>query len=97
MNRREYDIQITVNGKGLKKAIIDPHYEEKHAGSVDDAIILKLVALLDGRSFEADDEDETYEYYVTDGMMLDGKFYKLVWLLEGDALYIGIVNAYRRR
>ncbi len=48
MNRREYDIGITVNGRQVTKVIIDPHYELKHADSVSDQIILDLVKLLDG-------------------------------------------------
>lgn len=38
-----------------------------------------------------------YEYFVTDRLTLDKKLYKLVWLLEDDQLYIGVVNAYRRK
>lgn len=29
-------------------------------------------------------------------MKYQGKRYKLVWLLEKDKMYIGVVNAYRR-
>lgn len=43
------------------------------------------------------DQNGEFAYYVTDNLILDGKSYKLVWLLEDDELYIGIVNAYRRR
>lgn len=96
MKRREYDISITVNRKRISKVIIDPHYEEKHAASISDEIILNLVNDLDGREFEPDDEDPPYAYFTTDKMELEGKFYKLVWLLEDEQIYIGVVNAYRR-
>ncbi len=96
MRRREYDIQVTVNGRRIKKVIIDSHYETKHSRSLNDQLILRLVSLLDGLFFEPEDIDEPYSYFATDRMVLDGKKYKLVWLLEDHKLYIGVVNAYRR-
>jgi len=96
VNRREYSISITINRKRITKVIIDPHYEEKHAESVTDEIILELVKMLDGSELEADDEDPPYTYFTTDKMALNGKLYKLVWLLEDNQIYIGVVNAYRR-
>ena len=96
MDRREYSIDITVNSRKIQKVIIDTHYETKHRSSVDDELILRLVRLLDGGVFPPQDQNPPYEYFVTDQMKLDGKIYKLVWLLEGSQLYIGIVNAYRR-
>jgi len=76
--------------------IIDPHYEEKHADSVSDEIILELVKTLDGQEIEADDEDPPFTYFTTDKIELNGKSYKLIWLLEDEQIYIGVVNAYRR-
>jgi len=97
MGRQEYDIKITVNGRPINKVIIDSHYEEKHAKSVDDQVILGLVKQLDGEFFEPDDVDENFSYFVTDKMVLGGKLYKLIWCLEDDKLYIGVINAYRRK
>ncbi|MBL7664534.1 MAG: hypothetical protein JNM93_05330 [Bacteriovoracaceae bacterium] len=95
MNRREYSVRVKINGILITKAIIDPHYEEKHAESVNDEIILSLVKSLDGKSFEPDDEKPPYFYFVTDKIELDEKFYKLIWLLEENEIYIGVINAYR--
>ena len=96
MSRREYDISILLNRKRISKVIIDPHYEEKHAASINDEIILRLVRTLDGETVEALERRPPYSYFVRDRIELDGKFFKLVWLLEDDQIHIGIVNAHRR-
>ncbi len=96
MKRREYGIDILVNRRRITKVIIDTHYEKKHSATVDDQIILKLVETLDGEVIEPDAEDPPYSYFSQDRIELDGKFYKLIWLLEDDELYVGVVNAYRR-
>ena len=97
MSRRVYPTSLVINGRALESVVIDPHYEEKHGESVSDEIILTLVKLLDGNSFRATDVDEDgFQYFVNDHMELDGRFYKLIWLLHEKELFVGIVNAYRR-
>ncbi len=97
MARREYVLPVTVNGRKILKVIIDDHYEEKHLGFIDDGIILELVRLLDNGTYPATAIDKSFEYYVVDHLKLREKYYKLIWLLEKDQLYIGVVNAYRRK
>lgn len=94
--RREYDIEVVINNIKITKAIIDPHYEEKHAESIDDKIILSLIEKLNGESFEPEDKKGQYTYYVANKLELNKKFYKLIWLLEKNEIYIGVINAYRR-
>ncbi len=96
MSRREYNISIMVNEVLISKVIIDPHYEEKHAESINDEIILELVKTLDGKYFDPDDEKTPYAYFVTDKIEHGGKLYKLIWMLEDNEIYIGVINAYRR-
>ncbi len=96
MSRRIYKKELIINGRRLNKVVIDPHYEEKHADSITDEIILDLVSHLNGKKFEPTDIDEGYEYFVNDYLESEGKLYKLIWLLKDDKLYIGIVNTYRR-
>ena len=97
MSRRVYPTSIVINGKALQSIVIDPHYEEKHAESVTDDVILELVKLLDGKSFKpVDTDDDGFRYFVNDRMELNGLFYKLIWLLHENELFVGIVNAYRR-
>lgn len=96
VQRREYKISIRFNFIEVKTVIIDPHYEEKHAESVSDEIILELVQKLDGNVMVPEDVNGPYSYFAEDKMELNGKFYKLIWLLEENQIYIGVINAYRR-
>lgn len=97
MKRREYKTDLMINEKFISKIIIDPHYEEKHSESITDEIVLELVEQLSGKLFEPEDVKYPFEYYVTDKMELHGKKYRLVWLLENNEVYVGVINAYRRR
>ena len=94
--RREYTVKMTVNDHKISKVIIDPHYERRHSKAITDEIILELVKILNGNRFEPDSTDSHFQYFVSDGLWLNGKKYKLVWLLEKNEIYIGVVNAYRR-
>lgn len=96
MERRTFQASLIVNNRQIRKVVIDPHFEAKHSASIDDQIILGLVQQLNGRLFEPDATKGPFTYFVTDKILLDGKTYKLIWLLEDDALYIGVVNAFRR-
>lgn len=94
--RRDYKISITVNSISVTRVIIDPHYELKHSDSVDDATILNLVQLLDGQTFAPEAERDGFQYFKTDPLDLNGVNYRLIWLLEKNEIYIGVINAFRR-
>ncbi len=61
---------------------------------INDALILKLVMQLDGRKELPEDTVGKFSYFAT-LVELNEKQYRLVWLLEENAIYIGVVNAYR--
>jgi hypothetical protein len=96
MKRREYDICIVFNDVQIRKVIIDPHYKLKHAKSISDELILEMVQKLDGEKIFPDAVKTPFSYFVENNLEVNGKFYRLVWLLEADEIYIGIINAHRR-
>ena len=94
--RRDYKISITVNSRAVTRVVIDPHYELKHGDSVDDEVILSLVQLLDGKTFTPEAEKDGFQYFKTDPLIMNEVSYRLIWLLEKDEIYIGVINAFRR-
>ena len=96
MGKREYTIDaIEVNGLNIAKVIIDSHYEERHSEHINDELILNLVKRLDGRREIPESQDnEGYSYFVT-MLHYESKQFRLIWLLEDGAIYIGVINAYR--
>ncbi|RYZ78386.1 MAG: hypothetical protein EOP06_29160 [Proteobacteria bacterium] len=96
MKRRSYEIDIVINAKPISRVIIDPHYELKHSASMSDELILELVRKLDGARTEPEKRLGSYAYFES-RIELRAKSYKLIWLLEENEIYIGIINAYRRR
>jgi hypothetical protein len=94
MSRREYSASIIINGLFISRIVIDPHYEKKHAESINDDIILGLVQMLNGSSFEPVEYKHPFVYFM-DNILLNKKKFKLIWLMEIDKNYIGIINAYR--
>ena len=96
MSRREHSISpIKVNRILISKVIIDPHFEVKHDDHMSDELILELVKKLNGRIEvpEAKDEDG-FSYFAT-LLEHEEKQYRLIWLLEGNSIYVGVLNAYR--
>jgi len=94
--RRSYSVELKINGRTITEVVIDSHYELKHADSMDDDIILDLVKLLDGKFYEPEIVKGPFQYFAADRLELQGTTYRLVWLLENEKLYVGVVNAFRR-
>ena len=102
MRPKEYFLQLTVNGRIIKKVLIGRHFELKHGHYMNDELILDLVMALDGETFTVDSTTDGIEYYVADvihGTVANSrKTYRLIWLFEGEEMEIlGVINAYRRR
>lgn len=79
----------------INRVIIDPHFEIKHGDSINDELILELVKKLNGRIEIPEVKDqEGFSYFAT-LIEHDEKQYRLIWLLEDNAIYIGVINVYR--
>ena len=95
--RRTYPIRpIQVNDRKIVQVVIDSHYEKRHSKAMSDELILKLVAQLNGRKEIPEASKGPYFFFAT-LLEHNSKQYRLIWLLEEDAIYIGVVNAYRDR
>lgn len=95
MSRSEYEIKpITINNTLISKVVIDDHYKEKHGESITDELILSLVKMLNNRFELPETTEDDYSYFVT-LINLESKQYRLIWLLEDNEIYIGIINAFR--
>lgn len=94
--KRVYDLQLKINNRLITQVVIDAHYELKHSESMNDDLILDLVNLLNDRIFDPEKTVGPFQYFKTDPIFLNGLNYRLIWILEEDKLYVGIVNAFRR-
>jgi hypothetical protein len=91
--RDEFTIKpIRINGRLISKVVIDQHVR-KHPDVTDD-MILDLIRQLDGSELRPDDVSPPYEYFVS-LLFLSDKQYRLVWLLEANEIYVGVITVYR--
>jgi len=93
---RIYEIPVVFNEKHFNEVWIDPHYEEKHGDSVNDELILSLLARLSGKPWAIQMESRGFHFFEVD-LELRGKLYRLILVVPPDASYLGVRNAYRRR
>ena len=92
--RREYDIE-PLNKIIFSKLVIDGHLD-KHSDHIDDELIKKLIRSLDGQRVDPAKEADGFKYFAST-IKENNKWYKLVWLLEDNSLYIGVITAFRDR
>lgn len=92
--RNRYDISILFRGIDFNEVIIDQHYTEKHF-DVSDWIILELVKCLHNKSVEIKSDNDKFIYFVAEPLFHNYKPYRLIFLLEKENSYIGVINAFR--
>jgi hypothetical protein len=94
--RREYEIDpLTVNGLIITKLIIDSHVD-KHSDHIDDDLIRSLIRKLDQETHLPAGENAGFKYFAST-IRYGGQSYKLIWLLEENFLYLGVITAFKDR
>lgn len=95
---RHHKHNVCVNGLWIHDILIDNHVTQRHGDSIDDLLVLQLVSLLHMQYFRPEALDENgFEYFVNSDLILNGKAYRLVWLLPLNKNYLGVRTAFRRR
>lgn len=93
--QRSYAMKLTVNNRAITEVVVDSHYEENHP-DIDDALILILVKELDGKEFQPDTRSSEWEFFTLDQIEHQDKRYRLVWCLQDQSLFLGVINCFRR-
>jgi hypothetical protein len=95
VDRVEYVLPLNINGRSLRRVLIDQHYLLKHAKSIDDQLILELVKKLNHRSFRIQSESGGFQYFAVQPVSHETKHYRLVLVLCIAGDYLGVINAFR--
>ncbi len=95
MERPEYTLKITINGRILSRVVIDQHYRLKHVDSMNDEIILELIKTLDGKKFAPEKVHGEHEYFAVEPIYRLKKPYRVILVLCVSDDYLGVVNAFR--
>ena len=93
--RKSYPIRLIVNNWVINEVVIDPHYETNHP-YMNDGLICELVQNLDNQRFIPKDKKKPWYYFEAD-VEHEGKNYRLVWCLEDNQDYLGVINCYRKK
>jgi hypothetical protein len=86
---------VTINGRPLSRVIIDQHYKEKHAESINDQLILSLIQRIDGNKFQIEEEDGPLQYFRAHTVNSESKWFRLVLLISTESDFLGVINTYR--
>ena len=93
--RISYALTVTLNGRVFNRVVIDQHYKNKHAETINDLLILKLVKMIDGESYEAESQIDGFQYFTIEPLIFSAKPYRLVITICIGEDFLGVVNAFR--
>jgi hypothetical protein len=94
-SRISYAVTINVNGRLLSRVVIDQHYKNKHGDTINDLLILKLVKMINGRSYEIEKQVDNFQYFTIEPLIFSNKPYRLVITICIGDDFLGVVNAFR--
>ena len=94
-DRNEYALAVTINGRRLRRVIIDQHYRGKHGAVVNDDLILELVAELNGQTFPVQAQRGDFQYFAVEPIYRERSPYRLVLVICITDDYLGVINAFR--
>ena len=95
--RRKYTLEksINVNGFTIDEVIIDPHVD-KHKDHINDDLIISLITLLDGKIYKSVAEEDGFSYFLSRVLYMK-TVNRLVWLLENNQFYIGVITSFKEK
>lgn len=93
--RHEYLMKLTFNGKEICRVLIDQHYQENHAESMDDELILELIRTLDGETFPVEEDDDGFQYFKVEPVLHQSKPYRVILVMCLLDDFLGVINAFR--
>lgn len=93
---RKYDLDLVFNDTSFGEIWIDPHYETKHSGSINDLLILEILRSINDTQIEPNARITGFQFYELDALFKE-KSYRLILVVPISLTYLGVRNAYRRR
>ena len=86
--------KISVNGIEFQRVLIDwKHISARHP-DIHKSLVLTAADQLNGKHFVPDKTKHPYQYFVS-MLSIERKSYRLIWLIEKNNDYLGIINLYR--
>lgn len=95
VERTRHKITLVINERSISTVIIDQHYRENHSETMNDELILKILAEISGQFFPTISKDNDFEYFKAEPIILDEKPYRLIFLLFIHKDTLGVINCFR--
>ena len=94
-DRISYELNVTVNGRDFNRVVIDQHYKNKHADTINDQLILRLVNRINGRTLDLEDQNGDFQYFKVEPLIFYNQPYRLIITICIVEDFLGVVNCFR--